>query len=254
VQKQEIGEEDAELNKAIDEAQKQQIANLQEQEALRAKIVPQLQAIKNAQDEVTKATQEQNKAMVESSFSLNLAQNAAGLYASTLSEGLRGILDGTKANKEAFKQLAIQFLIDMGMIIAEMLILIALDKASNGLVGAFLKTTSTVTGKASGGDIKSGSPYLVGEKGAELIIPDQDATVIPAGAFGGGSGGDVTVQNNFKIEVINQTSQNVQASMSTEQREEGKEMVISVILNDTNSAGPITNALSRTFGISQQPR
>lgn len=31
-----------------------------------------------------------------------------------------------------------------------------------------------------GGDINTGQPYLVGEKGAELIIPRGNATVIPA--------------------------------------------------------------------------
>ena len=44
--------------------------------------------------------------------------------------------------------------------------------------------------RAGGGDISSGQPYLVGERGPELVIPKNSGTVIPnhsmAGAMGGG--------------------------------------------------------------------
>ena len=35
-------------------------------------------------------------------------------------------------------------------------------------------------GRASGGPVDAGTPYLVGERGPELIVPTHDATVIPA--------------------------------------------------------------------------
>lgn len=38
--------------------------------------------------------------------------------------------------------------------------------------------------KASGGPVRAGVPYLVGERGPELIVPSSAATVIPAGRFG----------------------------------------------------------------------
>lgn len=43
--------------------------------------------------------------------------------------------------------------------------------------------------KASGGPVRAGMPYLVGEAGPELIVPSSAATVIPAGRFGS--------QNNY---------------------------------------------------------
>lgn len=52
------------------------------------------------------------------------------------------------------------------------------------LAGAF-----GVGAKASGGPVRAGMPYLVGERGPELIVPSSAATVIPAGRFGS--------QNNY---------------------------------------------------------
>jgi len=38
---------------------------------------------------------------------------------------------------------------------------------------------SSMAGRASGGDISAGTPYMVGEKGPEMIIPSRSGTVIP---------------------------------------------------------------------------
>jgi len=42
-------------------------------------------------------------------------------------------------------------------------------------------------GRASGGPVSSNSAYMVGEIGPELFVPNQSGTVIPNGAFGGGT-------------------------------------------------------------------
>ena len=42
-----------------------------------------------------------------------------------------------------------------------------------------------VEGKQMGGPVAAGTPYLVGEGGAELFVPGAAGSVIPAGAFGG---------------------------------------------------------------------
>ena len=38
---------------------------------------------------------------------------------------------------------------------------------------------------AAGGPVSKGSPYLVGERGPELFLPDQSGTILPNGAAGG---------------------------------------------------------------------
>jgi hypothetical protein len=40
--------------------------------------------------------------------------------------------------------------------------------------------------RAAGGPVSGGMPYLVGEKGPELMVPGSSGTVVPAGKFGGG--------------------------------------------------------------------
>lgn len=43
-------------------------------------------------------------------------------------------------------------------------------------------------GRASGGSVMSGQPYLVGEAGPELFVPGASGTIIPHHALGGGEG------------------------------------------------------------------
>jgi hypothetical protein len=43
------------------------------------------------------------------------------------------------------------------------------------------------TGKALGGPVSSGTPYMVGERGPELFVPSMSGTVVPNGSLGGGS-------------------------------------------------------------------
>jgi len=54
-------------------------------------------------------------------------------------------------------------------------------------------------GKASGGSVQKGQPYMVGEQGAELFIPNQSGQ-IQQNARGGSGGGSTTV--NFNINTV----------------------------------------------------
>ena len=68
------------------------------------------------------------------------------------------------------------------------------------LVGADLR--NAVEGRAMGGPISAGQPYLVGEQGPELVVPSGNGTVIPAGQTAAMmSGGGVT--NHITINALN---------------------------------------------------
>jgi len=55
-----------------------------------------------------------------------------------------------------------------------------------GAVGDFWSWLSTSgNARAAGGPVQAGQPYLVGERGPEMVVPQQNATVLPAGSFGG---------------------------------------------------------------------
>jgi len=54
-------------------------------------------------------------------------------------------------------------------------------------------------GRKQGGRMNQGQPYLVGEAGAELVVPDRASNVVPNGQLGG-LGKAVTV--NFNISTV----------------------------------------------------
>jgi phage-related minor tail protein len=67
----------------------------------------------------------------------------------------------------------------------------------------------TVTGKAVGGPVTGGKPYIVGEKGPELMVPRTSGTIIPNNALG--TAGAAT----YNITVVNPTAEPTSTSIPT---------------------------------------
>ena len=63
----------------------------------------------------------------------------------------------------------------------------------------FSSALGFLTGKASGGAVQKGQPYMVGENGAEMFVPNQSGQ-IQQSARGGSGGGSTTV--NFNINTV----------------------------------------------------
>lgn len=53
-----------------------------------------------------------------------------------------------------------------------------------GVGGFFGSLLKGITGKAAGGPVMAGTPYLVGERGPELFVPRQSGSIVPNGAGG----------------------------------------------------------------------
>ena len=64
--------------------------------------------------------------------------------------------------------------------------------------GLFSFASSFFSGRASGGSVQKGQPYMVGERGAELFIPNQSGQIQQSAR--GGNGGSTTV--NFNINTV----------------------------------------------------
>jgi tape measure domain-containing protein len=60
--------------------------------------------------------------------------------------------------------------------------------AGGGQVGGFgtLGPNYGIPQRAGGGSVRSGQPYLVGERGPELFMPGRSGAIAPSGSFGGG--------------------------------------------------------------------
>lgn len=63
-------------------------------------------------------------------------------------------------------------------------------------------------GRASGGPVRAGTPYIVGEKRPEVFVPGQDGTILPFVPSGGG-GSDPSIGS---ISIVVQEAQNARAT------------------------------------------
>jgi len=103
---------------------------------------------------------------------------------------------------------------------------IALQATLNAMSGGFSGFFSGLFGKASGGAVSKGKPVVVGERGAEVFVPNSSGQITQSAR--GTGGGDVNV--NFNIEAIDSSSFN---SVLVENRG----IITSIINNALNEKG-----------------
>jgi hypothetical protein len=65
-----------------------------------------------------------------------------------------------------------------------------------------------ISGRAGGGSVSPGTPYLIGERGPELFLPKTSGTVIPNNALSGGG------SPNVNVTIKNESGQKVEAESS----------------------------------------
>lgn len=112
---------------------------------------------------------------------------------SSFSEAFMSMVDGTKTVLGAFKDMVRQIILKL----YEQLVVQQMVNAAMGVVGSvFPALAPALSGfKAMGGPVTSGQPYMVGERGPEIIVPSRNGTVVPNNQLGGG----VTVVQNINI-------------------------------------------------------
>lgn len=62
----------------------------------------------------------------------------------------------------------------------------AVSKVVSGAGGVIKSAVSKITGKADGGPVTGGTPYIVGERGPELFVPGANGSIVPNHGLGGG--------------------------------------------------------------------
>ena len=114
----------------------------------------------------------------------------------SFSDALTNAVMGTGSLKDAFKSM-------IKNMIAQLIQFFIIDKLTGGIASALFRVKSVATGgggasaisptgKAIGGPVQSGQPYIVGERGPEMFVPNQSGSIIRNKKMGGG----VTVINN----------------------------------------------------------
>ena len=122
-------------------------------------------------------------AALTTSFSDLKTQALVG-FGNAFGSTMEQVMAGTKKMSDAFK--------DLGKVIISSLINIFVAQM---LVKPLAKGLGFLAG---GGPAQAGSPYIVGERGPELFVPNSSGKVIPNHKLGGTGGGVTVVQNiNF---------------------------------------------------------
>jgi phage-related minor tail protein len=132
-----------------------------------------------------------------------------------LEDSIMGVIDGTKSLKDAFADMATSILNDLIRMQIQQSITGPLSGfLSQGLGSLFSGGGATFTsgfagapalGFADGGVTSSRRPYMVGEKGPEMFVPNMTGRVVPNNALGGESS-SIVVNQTINIETgVSQT-------------------------------------------------
>ena len=133
------------------------------------------------------ATTEEMERLKVAVAEMQLAQDAGNLIAQGFEDA---ILSGQKLG-EVVRSLGR----DLVRLVFNQMVTQRLASGIATLLGA-----PPIPGRAMGGPVSSGSPYVVGEKGPELFVPHASGTIVPnnkMGSSGNGGGGGVTVNYNI---------------------------------------------------------
>lgn len=113
--------------------------------------------------------------------------------ASTIAQGMTQALKDVVKGTESLRDVAMNLLnnvlnkvIDIAMNMA-MFGVASGTGTGGGLLGGLFNLGKTAPGRAAGGSVMGGSPYVVGEKGPELFVPGRSGTIVPNSSMGGGS-------------------------------------------------------------------
>jgi hypothetical protein len=120
--------------------------------------------------------------------------NFADTTVKNMSAGLMSVVEGTASLKDAFKLM-------VKNLIMQAIQLFIIDKITGGFISFMKNMTGNgkglggggTTGKAIGGPVQAGQPYMVGERGPEMFIPSQGGSIASNKKMGGGG---ITVVNN----------------------------------------------------------
>jgi len=154
---------------------------------------------------------------------INQITTAAEGIGLAFSDSFKGIVSGTMTAQEAlagfFQSVADQFLDMAAQIIAKWIQLTILNSIlklfpTNAAIGTAASGGYTlpsgagyaegfslpqiIPGKATGGPVTGGMPYIVGERGPELFVPGRSGSIVPNNQLGGGENVSVVVNVDAK--------------------------------------------------------
>jgi phage-related minor tail protein len=135
-------------------------------------------------------------------------QSIADTMKTSMEDALMGIADRTKTVEDAFRAMATDIIRQLYRVLVVQQMVGSFDAATGqgtGIVGGIMGLFGK---RAMGGPVSGGRPYMVGERGPELIVPSRNAQVVPNNQLGGGG-----VVVNQTINVSTGVQQTVRAEI-----------------------------------------
>jgi phage-related minor tail protein len=141
-------------------------------------------------------------------------KDASEMIGSSFENAFMSVKEGTMSVKDAFNSMANDIINELYRIFVVKQITGFITSA---FTGAFNPASAAGTGggvappvapRAMGGPVSGGRPYMVGERGPELVVPSRNGHVMPNNQLGGG-----TVVVNQNINVATGVQQTVRAEV-----------------------------------------
>lgn len=147
----------------------------------------------------------------------------------SIEDAFMSIVDGTKSAKEAFKAMARDIIAQLYRVLVVQRMVGSFNVATgegSGIVGALGKVFGGFGMRAQGGAVSANRPYIVGEKGPEMLVPSTSGRVIPNNQLGGG-GGQVIVNQTINVSTgVQQTVRTEIKQMMPQIAESAKQAVV----------------------------
>ena len=174
---------------------------LEQEKKINEEYAKQRQAIIDRQNTEYQATQSFDKgwqkALADYTESSRNSFQAAGKLFQTVTGGMEdAIVDFAKTGKFEFKGFLASILEDLLRSQVRQLIAQLFGARGGGGSGGLFGGSIIPGFLAKGGPAIAGRPYIVGEKGPELFVPNASGTVVPNGEFGAGGVTMVTYNIN----------------------------------------------------------
>ena len=127
----------------------------------------------------------------------------------TFTQAFTDAVTGAKSFADAVKDMARSVINSLIKMLVQYYITKPLFDAITGFIGGVGGGGSAPAGRAVGGPVSAGRPYIVGENGPELFVPSAGGQVVPNGRMGGGATVNQTINistgvaQTVRAEVLN---------------------------------------------------
>mgnify|MGYP003110629488 CR=1 FL=1 len=143
-----------------------------------------------------------NKFATQDTFQMTSMMDSA---VQQLSDGMTdSLMNFFKTGESGLKEFAAKFLDEMARMYLQSQVINPLMSQATNFIGGFFGgggAGGTAAPRAMGGSVAPNTPYMVGEKGRELFVPQSAGTIIPNEELGGGG---TTI--NFNVQAIDSQS------------------------------------------------